>query len=146
MVVGFNREGPSLTGRNTPMAVKTVAPAVTVSYVESSGRHVLTHNKREWANLYTVSSSVNGREQADIYIVIAPSDLQEWCAKYVRQLVRLYKSNPDRFNALLIEELPTLSGYKWFVRNSRFLAQSEFVRADSDQWANVEALHHLRSR
>jgi len=129
------------------MAVKTAAPPqVTVSYVESSGRHVLTHNKREWANLYTVSSSVNGREQADIYIVIAPSDLQEWCAKFQRGLARLYKANPDRFNALLIEELPTLSGYKWFVRNTRFLAQSQFVRADSDTWANVEALHHLRSR
>ncbi|NBV25702.1 MAG: hypothetical protein EBR99_00040 [Actinobacteria bacterium] len=128
------------------MAVKTVAPAVTVSYVQSGGNYVRVHNKREWASLHTVSASVNGREQADIYIVIAPSDLQEWCAKYVRQLVRLYKSNPDRFNALLIEELPTLSGYKWFVRDPRFSGLQQFVRADGDQWANVEALLHLSSR
>jgi len=127
------------------MAVKTAAPPqVTVTYVQSGSNYVRVHNKTEWANMYTVSSSVNGREQADIYIVIAPSDLQEWCAKYVRGLTRLYKANPDRFNALLIEELPKLSGYKWFVRS--VTPGLPFSPADQCQWANAEALFHLFSR
>lgn len=127
------------------MTVKTAPAQVTVTYVQSSVTSLRTHNRTEWAHQYTVSSSVDGIEQADLYVAIAPSDLQAWLAKFVRALARLHKSNPDRFNALLASELPTLPGHKWqtLVINP---GQNWFRPADPDQWANAQVLYHIRAR
>lgn len=127
------------------MTVKTAHAQVTVTYVQSGANCLRTHNRTEWAHQYTVSSSVDGIEQADVYVVVAPSDLQAWLAKFVRALARLHKSNPDRFNALLISELPTLPGHKWqtLVINP---GQNRFGPADPDQWSNAQVLYHIRSR
>lgn len=127
------------------MAVKTAAPAVNVLPILSGANYALVKNRTEQAHLYTVSSSVDGIEQADVYVVVAPSDLQAWLAKFVRALARLHKSNPDRFNALLVADLPALSGYAWYVLAIK-PGQSRYALADPDQWAHAEVLYHIRKR
>ena len=127
------------------MAVKTAAPGVSVSPVLSGANYALVKNRTEQAHRYTVSSSVEGVDQSDLYLVIAPSDLSAWTSKLQRQLARLHKSNPDRFNALLVADLPTLSGYAWYVLAIK-PGQSRYALADPDQWSHAEVLYHFRKR
>jgi len=127
-----------------PRANEALCPRVTASLTAMN--YVRTHNRTEWAHSYMIGSSVFGIEQMNFFVVISPSDLPAFCLKLERKLARLHKGNPDRFRALLTAEVPTLPGYKWYVRSLSSTFPGQFVLADGENWAHAQELYLLPAR
>jgi hypothetical protein len=96
-------------------------------------------NRTEYAHMYRVS--VPGME--DILVVMAASHLPQWLGAFETKLNKLFGSNPDRFNALLVSELPVVKGYKWhqYDLNGTQLIRGLYCVADGDMFANCGTLY-----